>query len=70
VLRSDRFCIGPQIFAGRSAMMYSARDSMYLDTKDIEEDAVPLFWRPSNLPYVRMRQKAKSFRLLRRKANI
>ncbi len=43
LLRSDRFCIDPKSLLGVLAMMYSARDSMFLDTNDMEEDAVPRF---------------------------
>ena len=35
-LRSEKFCIDPKSTLGILAMMYSARDCMYLDTGDLE----------------------------------
>ena len=42
-LRADRFCVDPKSTLGILAMMYSARDNMYLDTGDIEDTALPEF---------------------------
>lgn len=43
LLKSDRYCIDPKSLLGVLAMMYSARESMCLDTNDMEADAVPRF---------------------------
>ena len=40
-LRSDKFCIDPKSTLGILAMMYSARDAMYLDTGDVGERDLP-----------------------------
>ncbi len=40
-LRSDKFCIDPKSTLGILAMMYSARDCMYLDTGDLEDKDIP-----------------------------
>ena len=42
-LRSDKFCIDPKSTLGILAMMYSARDSMYLDTSELDEKLFPQF---------------------------
>ncbi len=42
-LRGDRFCVDPKSTLGILAMMYSARDKMFLDTGDIEDDVLPDF---------------------------
>lgn len=42
-LRADRFCVDPKSTLGILAMMYSARDNMYLDTGDIEDTVLPEF---------------------------
>jgi len=42
-LRSEKFCIDPKSTLGILAMMYSARDTMYLDTNDLEEEKIPGF---------------------------
>lgn len=42
-LRSEKFCIDPKSTLGILAMMYSARDSMYLDTGDLEDTQIPRF---------------------------
>ncbi|MBE5787226.1 MAG: hypothetical protein E7324_06755 [Clostridiales bacterium] len=42
-LRSEKFCIDPKSTLGILAMMYSARDSMYLDTNDLEDHQLPGF---------------------------
>lgn len=41
LLRSEKFCIDPKSTLGILAMMYSARNSMYLDTNDMEDDQIP-----------------------------
>lgn len=40
-LRSEKFCIDPKSTLGILAMMYSARDDMYLDTGDLEDRNIP-----------------------------
>jgi len=40
-LRSDKFCIDPKSTLGILAMMYSARNTMYLDTNDMEDEQIP-----------------------------
>ena len=40
-LRSEKFCIDPKSTLGILAMMYSARDCMYLDTGDLEDKDIP-----------------------------
>ena len=42
-LRSEKFCIDPKSTLGILAMMYSARDSMYLDTGDMEDEMLSRF---------------------------
>lgn len=42
-LRSDKFCVDPKSTLGILAMMYSARDNMYLDTGDLDEHLFPKF---------------------------
>jgi len=42
-LRSEKFCIDPKSTLGILAMMYSARDEMYLDTAEMPDVEVPLF---------------------------
>ena len=42
-LRSDKFCIDPKSTLGILAMMYSARDQMYLDTGDLDDREIPKF---------------------------
>ena len=42
-LRSEKFCIDPKSILGILAMMYSARDRMFLDTGDMEDREVPHF---------------------------
>ena len=42
-LRSEKFCIDPKSTLGILAMMYSARNSMYLDTNDMEDAQIPHF---------------------------
>ena len=42
-LRGDRFCVDPKSTLGILAMMYSARDRMYLDTGDIDDSALHRF---------------------------
>ncbi len=42
-LRADRFCVDPKSTLGILAMMYSARDKMYLDTGDIEDSEMATF---------------------------
>lgn len=42
-LRSQKFCIDPKSTLGILAMMYSARDEMYLDTGDLEDKQLPKF---------------------------
>ena len=42
-LRSDKFCIDPKSTLGILAMMYSARDTMYLDTGDLSDWDMPMF---------------------------
>lgn len=41
LLRSEKFCIDPKSTLGILAMMYSARNSMYLDTNDMEDHQIP-----------------------------
>ena len=40
-LRSDKFCIDPKSTLGILAMMYSARNEMYLDTGAVSEKDLP-----------------------------
>lgn len=42
-LRSEKFCVDPKSTLGILAMMYSARDGMYLDTGDLEDQQIPGF---------------------------
>ena len=42
-LRSEKFCIDPKSTLGILAMMYSARDTMYLDTGDMGDTVLPKF---------------------------
>ncbi len=42
-LRSERYCIDPESTLGILAMMYSARDRMYLDTGSLPEEDLPAF---------------------------
>lgn len=42
-LRSEKFCVDPKSTLGILAMMYSARDTMYLDTGDLEDTELPKF---------------------------
>ena len=42
-LRSEKFCIDPKSTLGILAMMYSARDTMYLDTGDMDEPLLSQF---------------------------
>ena len=42
-LRSEKYCIDPESTLGILAMMYSARDQMYLDTGTLEESELPAF---------------------------
>ena len=42
-LRSDKFCIDPKSTLGILAMMYSARDHMFLDTGSMTEQDIPKF---------------------------
>ena len=41
LLRSEKFCIDPKSTLGILAMMYSARNSMYLDTNDMDDAQIP-----------------------------
>ncbi len=43
LLKSDRFCIDPKSTLGILALMYSAKDSMYLDLNDLDENLYPKF---------------------------
>ena len=43
LLRSEKFCVDPKSTLGILAMMYSARNSMYLDTNDMEDAQIPHF---------------------------
>lgn len=36
-LRGDKFCVDPKSTLGVLAMMYSARDNMYIDTGDMDD---------------------------------
>ena len=36
-LRGDKFCVDPKSTLGVLAMMYSARDTMYIDTGDMDD---------------------------------
>ena len=42
-LRAEKFCIDPKSTLGILAMMYSARDRMFLDTGDLDDDDLPRF---------------------------
>ena len=42
-LRSEKYCIDPESTLGILAMMYSARDQMYLDTGSLQEQDLPEF---------------------------
>ena len=42
-LKSDKFCVDPKSTLGILAMMYSARDNMYLDTGDLGDRELPKF---------------------------
>lgn len=41
LLRSEKFCVDPKSTLGVLAMMYSARDSMFIDTNDMEDARIP-----------------------------
>lgn len=43
LLRSEKFCVDPKSTLGILAMMYSARDTMYIDTNDMEDERIPAF---------------------------
>lgn len=43
LLRSEKFCIDPKSTLGILAMMYSARDTMFLDTNEMEDERIPKF---------------------------
>lgn len=43
LLRSEKFCVDPKSTLGILAMMYSARNSMYMDTNDMEDQQIPAF---------------------------
>ncbi len=43
LLRSEKFCVDPKSTLGILAMMYSARDTMYIDTNDMEDERIPDF---------------------------
>lgn len=40
-LRAEKFCVDPKSTLGVLAMMYSARDKMYIDTGDMEDTTIP-----------------------------
>ena len=42
-LKSEKYCIDPESTLGILAMMYSARDRMYLDTGSLPETELPGF---------------------------
>ncbi len=42
-LRSEKYYIDPESTLGILAMMYSARDQMYLDTGSLQESILPEF---------------------------
>lgn len=42
-LRSEKYCIDPKSTLGIMAMMYSARDSMILDTGDMDGEVLSRF---------------------------
>ncbi|MBQ9944748.1 MAG: hypothetical protein IJO67_10360 [Clostridia bacterium] len=41
LLRSEKFCVDPKSTLGILAMMYSARDTMYIDTNDMDDERIP-----------------------------
>ncbi|MBR6810338.1 MAG: hypothetical protein IKM64_08660 [Clostridia bacterium] len=43
LLRSEKFCVDPKSTLGVLAMMYSARDTMFLDTNEMEDGRIPKF---------------------------
>lgn len=43
LLRSEKFCVDPKSTLGVLAMMYSARDTMFLDTNEMEDERIPKF---------------------------
>lgn len=43
LLRSEKFCIDPKSTLGILAMMYSARDTMYIDTNTMEDNTIKKF---------------------------
>lgn len=43
LLRSEKFCVDPKSTLGILAMMYSARDTMFIDTNDMDDDVIPAF---------------------------
>ncbi len=43
LLRSEKFCTDPKSTLGVLAMMYSARDTMFIDTNDMEDLTIPKF---------------------------
>ncbi len=43
LLRSEKFCVDPKSTLGVLAMMYSARDTMFLDTNDMDDATLPKF---------------------------
>ncbi len=42
-LRADHFCTDPKSVLGVLAMMYSARDGMYVDTAEMEDKRIAEF---------------------------
>ena len=43
LLRSEKFCVDPKSTLGVLAMMYSACDTMFLDTNEMEDERIPKF---------------------------
>lgn len=47
-LRGDKFCVDPKSTLGVLAMMYSARDNMYIDTGDMDDCVMENFVKALN----------------------
>ena len=59
LLRADHFCVDPKSTLGVLAIMYSARDSMQLDTGDMGDIAIKKFIKSWPIIF-RMKNRRKS----------
>lgn len=58
-LRSEKFCIDPKSTLGILAMMYSARDAMYMDTGDMGDEETARFLKAIDAYLVKEERKAE-----------